>query len=70
MRGSVLILLTKLDDSPVLINLETVKYCESTPDTRIIFVNGDSVIVKENLETIENKVVALKSRIVKEASPS
>jgi flagellar protein FlbD len=51
------ILLTRLDNSRLLINLETVKYIESTPDTLITFLNGDSVIVREALETIEQRVM-------------
>lgn len=51
-----MILLTKLNNQKILINLEAVKYIESVPDTLIFFTNGESVMVLENLETVSNAV--------------
>ena len=47
-----MILLTKLDGKKILLCLETVKYIESIPDTLVLFLNGESVIVKETLDEI------------------
>ncbi len=58
-----MIKLTKLDNSPLLLNLETVKYAEAVPDTVIRFLNGDSVIVRESLEQIESSVIESKRKI-------
>lgn len=58
-----MIKLTKLDNTPFLVNLETVKYAEAVPDTVIRFLNGDSVIVRESLEQIENSVLESKRKI-------
>lgn len=58
-----MILLTKLDNTRILINLETVKYAESVPDTVLRFLNGDSVIVRESLEQIEASVLESKKKI-------
>lgn len=59
-----MILLTRLDKSKVLVNLETVKFIESTPDTLISFVNGDSVMVRESLEEIDQRVLDYKVRLL------
>ncbi len=56
--------LTKLDNKQIVVNLDTVKYIESIPDTLIFFLNGESVIVKENLETIVDKSVEYRSKII------
>lgn len=58
------ILLTRLDNSPVLVNLETVKLIDFTPDTVIHFVNGDSLIVREPLEEIERRVLDYRVKIL------
>ncbi len=63
-----MILLTKLDDNKILINLDTVKYMESIPDTLILFTNGDSVIVKESLEEIVAAVKIFKAQIIKKVA--
>jgi flagellar protein FlbD len=58
------ILLTRLDKSRVLVNIETVKLFESTPDTVVIFLNGDSMIVTESLEEIEARVIEYKRKVL------
>lgn len=64
-RGQVLIQLTKIDKSAILINIEAIKYIEPVPDTLILFLNGDSVIVTETLEEIIDKFEHRKSQIIK-----
>jgi flagellar protein FlbD len=53
-----MILLTKLNNQKILVNLETVKYVESVPDTLIFFTNGESVMVKESVEVLSEAVLA------------
>lgn len=60
-----MILLTRLDNSKLLVNLETVKYIEATPDTLIFFLNGDSMIVRESLEEIDQRVLEYRMRALK-----
>ncbi len=64
-----MILLTRLDNSKVLVNLDNVKFIEATPDTVITFVNGDSMLVKEPLTAISDLALNFKSRIL-ENTPS
>ena len=59
-----MILLTRLDKSKVLINLDAIKYAESTPDTLISFLNGDSILVQESLEELEQRVINYKQKIL------
>ena len=59
-----MILLTRLDKSKVLINLEAIKYAEATPDTLISFLNGDSIMVRESLEELEQRVINYKSKVL------
>ncbi len=53
-----MIILTKLDGSSILVNLDSIKYVESIPDTRVVFLNGDSLIVKETPIEIQSKSVS------------
>jgi flagellar protein FlbD len=61
-----MIFVTRLDKSRLLLNLESVKYIESTPDTFIFFLNGDSVIVQESLEEIERRVLDFRVSLLKQ----
>ena len=58
-----MIALTKLDGNAVIINIESIKYLETIPDTLIQFLNGDSLIVKESIEDVQEKVVQLHAEI-------
>lgn len=58
-----MILLTKLDDTSVLVSLDAIKYIESTPDTLIRFLNGDTLIVRESLENIRKLVLEYKQNL-------
>ncbi len=58
-----MIKLTKLDGSSILITLETIKYIEAVSDTRVAFLNGDSIYVRETLSDIEKKFICVQSRI-------
>lgn len=51
-----MLLLTKLDQSKILVNLASVKYMEAVPDTLIFFVNGDTLIVRESLPEVIDAV--------------
>lgn len=62
-KVAALIVLTKLDKTPVAVNLESVKYVESVPDTVVFFMNGDSIIVRESLEDFVEKSNSLKARL-------
>lgn len=63
-----MIILTKLDNQKVLINLETVKYLEQVPDTIVFFTNGESIMVKESLEEISAKFQRMQAEIIHSAS--
>jgi uncharacterized protein YlzI (FlbEa/FlbD family) len=60
-----MILLTKLNNQKILVNLETVKYVESVPDTLIFFTNGESVMVKESVEVLSEAVLAYQVTVFK-----
>ncbi len=63
-----MILLTRLDNTKILVNLETVKCVESTPDTLVSFLNGDNLIVRESLEEIDTRVIEYRVRVLSLAS--
>ena len=58
-----MIILTKLDDSSFLVNLDSIKYIEAIPDSLISFLNGDTVVVKESLEEKQKKMIEYKRKI-------
>jgi len=47
-----MITVTRLDKRVVVINADLIKMIESTPDTIITFINGDSVIVRDSVDDV------------------
>ena len=60
-----MIWLTKLSGTKFLINLDTVKYIESVPDTVVTFMNGDTIVVCDTLEDIVEKSKSYDVNIIK-----
>ena len=58
-----MILLTRLNDKPVVVNAELIKMIESTPDTLITLINGDHMMVRESMEDVVEKAVEYARRI-------
>jgi flagellar protein FlbD len=69
-KGQLVILLTKLDQQKILINLETVKYIESVPDTIIFFTNGESLMVQESIDAISQAVVEYQAAVFRQSTQS
>lgn len=58
-----MILLTRLNDKPVVVNAELIKLIESTPDTLITLINGSHMMVRESMEDVVEKAVEYARRI-------
>lgn len=49
--------LTTLAGKPILLNPDTIRYCESTPDTIVCFMDGTRLPIKETLIQVKEKVL-------------
>ncbi len=47
-----MITVTRLDKRVVVLNADLIKMIESSPDTIITFINGDTVIVRDSVDDI------------------
>ncbi len=52
-----MITVTRLDERVVVINAELIKMIESTPDTIITLINGDTLIVRENVDEVVRRAI-------------
>ncbi|MBF0207999.1 MAG: flagellar FlbD family protein [Oligoflexia bacterium] len=55
--------LTRLNGQTIVINVDLIKYVDSTPDTKITFINGDVIIVKEKIPELVARTIAYKRAI-------
>ena len=62
-----MIFVTRLDDSHMLVNVEKIKTVRSTPDTVITFTNDDHMMVREDLDEINERIIDYKRAIACES---
>ncbi|WP_081503715.1 flagellar FlbD family protein [Paenisporosarcina sp. TG-14] len=58
-----MILLTRLNQSPITLNAIYIERIESTPDTVVTLVSGKKLHVLETVEDVTNKVTAYYQKI-------
>ena len=63
-----MIQVTRLNDSVLLINAETIQSVEANPDTVITFLNRDRLIVKEPAAEVSRRILRYR-RAVSEPPP-
>ena len=59
----VMISLHRLSGEPFVLNADWIKTVESTPDTRVVLLNGDLFLVKESTEEVVEKVKAYRREV-------
>lgn len=52
-----MITVTRLDKRVVVLNADLIKMIESTPDTIISLINGDTLIVQDTVEEVVRRAV-------------
>lgn len=58
-----MILVTRLNDSEIVVNCDHILTIEHTPDTVLTLTTGARVLVKESVEEVVNRIVAFRRRI-------
>lgn len=54
--------LTRLNNRPLVVNCELIKFIENTPDTVLTLVTGEKVVVLESCPTVIEKVVEFRRK--------
>ena len=60
----IVIRLTRLNNQPLAINSDLIKWVESAPDSVITLISGEKVVVKETVEQIISQVVAFRRALL------
>lgn len=63
-----MIYVTRFDGSVLYINPHQIEFMEETPDLVITMLSGRKVLTKDSYETVLNRIVEYRTRIVNENS--
>lgn len=56
--------LTRLNGTSLVLNSDLIKTCEASPDTMITLLNGEKLIVREDLAQIRQRVLSYRAQLL------
>lgn len=59
-----MIALTRLNGSSMMLNSDLIKTAEASPDTMLTLINGEKLIVREELDEVIERVLAYRARLL------
>ncbi|MGA8729394.1 MAG: flagellar FlbD family protein [Terracidiphilus sp.] len=61
--------LTRLNGSSMVLNSDLIKTAEASPDTMLTLINGEKLIVREELGEVVERVLAYRARLLATVAP-
>jgi len=62
--------LTRLNNQPLVVNSDLIKFVEQAPDTLITLVNGEKFMVRESTEEIVKRTIEFRRAVLQGAFPA
>jgi flagellar protein FlbD len=59
-----MIQLTRLNNQPLVVNSDLIKFLEQSPDTVLTLVTGEKLIVRETADEVLKKVIVFRQSIL------
>ncbi len=59
-----MIQLTRLNNHPLVVNSDLIKFVEQAPDTVITLMNGDKIVVRESAQDVLERVVQFRRSVL------
>ena len=59
-----MIQLTRLNNHPLVVNSDLIKFLEKSPDTVLTLVTGEKIVVRETSEEVLAKIIAFRQSIL------
>jgi len=65
-----MIRLTRLNNHPITVNSDLIKFVEQAPDTVLTLINGEKIIVRESAEEVWTRVVEFRRSVLQGVFPA
>jgi flagellar protein FlbD len=59
-----MIQLTRLNNTPIVLNSDLIKTAEASPDTMLTLINGEKIIVREPCAEVIERVLEYRARLL------
>jgi uncharacterized protein YlzI (FlbEa/FlbD family) len=64
MKGESMIQLTRLNNKPLMVNSDLIKFVEKSPDTLVTLINGEKIVVLEPAEEVLSRVIGFRRSVL------
>jgi flagellar protein FlbD len=61
--GVSVILLTRLNGHPMMVNSDLIEQIEATPDTVVTLTSGNKFVIRDSMADVQQKIIAFKRKI-------
>ena len=62
--------LTRLNNQPLVVNADLIKFIENAPDTVITLLTGDKIVVRESVDEVLKRVAEFHERFLRRVAPT
>jgi flagellar protein FlbD len=62
--------LTRLNNQPLVVNADLIKFIENAPDTVITLLTGEKLVVRESVEEVLRRVAEFHDRFYRRVGPT
>ena len=59
-----MIQLTRLNNKPLVVNADLIKFVEWSPDTLVTLITGEKIVVRENVEELLERIITFRRSIM------
>ena len=56
--------LTRLNNHPLVVNSDMIKFIENAPDTMLTLITGEKIVICESSELVISKIIEFRQRIL------
>jgi flagellar protein FlbD len=67
-NGSRMIQLTRLNNKPLMVNSDLIKFVEQAPDTLVTLISGEKILVLEKPDEVLARIVAFRRSVLERVS--
>jgi uncharacterized protein YlzI (FlbEa/FlbD family) len=64
-----MIQLTRLNNSPLVVNSDLIKFVEQAPDTVITLLSGEKIVVRESAQEVRDRVIQFRRAVLLSVAP-
>lgn len=62
--------LTRLNNHPLTLNSDLIKFVEQAPDTVITLINGEKIVARESAQEVVNRVLQFRRSVLQGVFPA